>query len=53
MEWDRIAVEEKIPIVMLLSGGYQKMNASVIAESMINLNKKFSLLPKLEIKKSL
>jgi len=33
-----------IPIVMVLSGGYQMSNAEVIAESIINLNNKFSLM---------
>ncbi len=35
--------ERKIPLVMLLSGGYQKSNAKVIADSIENLNKKFKL----------
>ena len=34
----------KVPIVMLLSGGYQQSNAPVIAESIQNLCEKFSLL---------
>ncbi len=37
----RIAFKNKIPIIMLLSGGYQKINAKVIADSIINLAGKF------------
>ena len=33
----------KVPIVMLLSGGYQKTNAPVIANSIENLVQKFRL----------
>jgi len=40
------AFDRKIPIVMLLSGGYQKSNAAVIAASIENLNKKFGLFQK-------
>ena len=29
--------ERKVPVVMLLSGGYQHMNAEVIADSLSNL----------------
>lgn len=36
----RKAKQNSIPIVMLLSGGYQKSNASVITNSIINLNQK-------------
>jgi len=39
----RAAFDRKKPIVMLLGGGYQKSNAGVIARSIINLRKKFSL----------
>lgn len=35
----RSALDRKIPIVMLLSGGYQKSNAPVIAQSIENLIK--------------
>lgn len=35
------ALKNQIPIVMLLSGGYQQANAPVIAESIINLFDKF------------
>ena len=34
----------KVPIVMILSGGYQMTNAPVIAESIRNLDAKFALL---------
>ena len=34
----------KVPMVMLLSGGYQQSNAPVIAESIQNLCEKFQLL---------
>jgi len=40
------AFESKIPIVMVLSGGYQKSNAAVIAQSIANLQKQFKLLDK-------
>ena len=36
--------DKKVPIVMLLSGGYQISNAPVIAESIRNLCKQFDLL---------
>jgi len=38
-----LAFENKIPILMVLSGGYQKSNAQVIADSIANLGKKFKL----------
>lgn len=34
------AKERKIPIAMVLSGGYQRSNAEVIANSLNNLHKK-------------
>ena len=34
----------KVPIVMVLSGGYQMSNAPVIAQSIRNLATKFNLL---------
>ena len=37
-------VEYKVPIVMLLSGGYQQSNAPAIASSIRNLCQKFELL---------
>jgi histone deacetylase 11 len=37
------AFGRKIPIVMLLAGGYQKSDAPVIARSILNLNKVFHL----------
>mmetsp|Transcript_25326 Transcript_25326/g.35499 ORF Transcript_25326/g.35499 Transcript_25326/m.35499 type:complete len:346 (-) Transcript_25326:1232-2269(-) len=40
----RYAKERKIPIVMLLSGGYQRVTAEVIADSIGNLNDKFQIL---------
>ena len=39
----RFALERKVPIVMVLSGGYQKSNAPNIAESIENLMTKFNL----------
>jgi histone deacetylase 11 len=39
----RIAFDKKVPIVMVLSGGYQKTNAPTIAESIENLVQKFNL----------
>ncbi|MBX2834588.1 MAG: histone deacetylase [Micavibrio sp.] len=42
----KYAFDHKIPIVMLLSGGYQKSNASIIAKSITNLNEKYGLLNK-------
>eukprot|EP01116_Phalansterium_solitarium_P021062 TRINITY_DN6419_c0_g1_i1.p2 TRINITY_DN6419_c0_g1~~TRINITY_DN6419_c0_g1_i1.p2 ORF type:complete len:358 (+),score=95.54 TRINITY_DN6419_c0_g1_i1:208-1281(+) len=38
------AVERRLPIVMLLSGGYQKTNADVIARSIENLDAKFGII---------
>ncbi|KAF4523109.1 hypothetical protein B566_EDAN003123 [Ephemera danica] len=40
------ASEEKVPIVMLTSGGYQKQTARIIADSILNLHAK-GLLPQL------
>lgn len=40
----KAAFDKKIPIVMVLSGGYQRSNAQVIADSICNLNTKLSLL---------
>jgi histone deacetylase 11 len=37
------ALDLKIPVVMLLSGGYQKSNAEVITDSIMNLKLKFRL----------
>jgi histone deacetylase 11 len=39
----RIAFDKRVPIVMVLSGGYQKTNAPTIAESIENLVHKFDL----------
>ena len=39
----RMALENKIPIVMVLSGGYQKTNAPNIAESIDNIITVFNL----------
>ena len=36
--------KNKVPILMVLSGGYQMSNAPVIADSIRNLSEKFSLL---------
>ncbi|CAG8480765.1 3499_t:CDS:2 [Ambispora leptoticha] len=40
----QIALEQKVPVVMVLSGGYQKKNADIIGGSILNLVKKFDLL---------
>jgi histone deacetylase 11 len=40
----RMGLDHGVPIVMLLSGGYQKKNAEIIAASILNLINKFSLL---------
>jgi len=40
------AFDRHIPIVMVLSGGYQQSNARVIADSISNLHQKFNLLSK-------
>jgi len=40
----QMALDHGVPIVMLLSGGYQKKNAEIIAASIINLINKFGLL---------
>ncbi len=37
------AFDHHVPIVMLFGGGYQKSDAPVIAKSILNLKKKFSL----------
>ncbi|MEZ0223055.1 MAG: histone deacetylase [Alphaproteobacteria bacterium] len=37
------ALGAKIPVVMLLSGGYQRSTVQVISDSLLNLKKKFSL----------
>ncbi len=42
----RQALSRKIPIVMLLSGGYQQSNYEVVGRSIINLNEKLGLLKK-------
>jgi len=39
----RAALSRKIPVVMLLAGGYRKADAPVIARSLKNLNAKFHL----------
>ena len=39
----RHAIVNKVPVLMLLSGGYQKQNAPTIAESITNLIDKFNL----------
>lgn len=47
MERDRIVfqqcLDKQIPVVMLLSGGYQKSNAEVIARSIANLKQSLNL----------
>ena len=42
------AFKNKIPILMVLSGGYQEINAPTIADSIENLNAKFNLLKNIE-----
>lgn len=37
----RICIKNNIPLVMVLSGGYQAINAQVIANSIKNLYEKF------------
>ncbi|TAL27560.1 MAG: histone deacetylase [Alphaproteobacteria bacterium] len=37
------ALDRKVPIVMLLSGGYQRSTVQVISDSILNLKKKFKL----------
>jgi len=39
-----VAFKHKIPVLMVLSGGYQSTNAEVIADSVDNIVKKFNLL---------
>lgn len=39
--------DNNCPLVMVLSGGYQKINASIIAQSIINLHDKFGVLNRL------
>lgn len=41
--FDQVLKQRNIPIVMLLSGGYQQNNATVITRSITNLNAKFNL----------
>ncbi len=36
-----LCLKRKIPVVMLMSGGYQKINAEVIAHSIENLLRKY------------
>lgn len=43
-------LERKIPVVYLLSGGYQKNNAAIIADSVHELHKKFGLFDKDKLK---
>jgi len=38
------ALKNNIPLIMLLSGGYQQSNGRVIANSIANLNKKYNLI---------
>lgn len=37
----QMSVRRNIPVVMLLSGGYQKINADIIADSVQNLLSKY------------
>lgn len=41
----KMALDRKVPIVMLLSGGYQTTNAPNIADSIENIVTKFKLKP--------
>lgn len=41
-----LAFQYKIPILMVLSGGYQKINAKIIYESIVNLHNKFEKIKK-------
>lgn len=41
-----LAFQNNIPLIMLLSGGYQKRNAIVIADSIKNLSNKFDIIRK-------
>ena len=41
----KMALDRKVPIVMLLSGGYQTTNAPNIADSIENMVTKFKLKP--------
>lgn len=40
----RECIARQTPVVMLLSGGYQKSNAAVIARSIVSLDQKFGLI---------
>lgn len=40
----RHALEKKVPVLMVMSGGYQESNAGVIANSISNLVAKFKLI---------
>ncbi len=40
MVFSKCSRDRNIPIVMCTSGGYQRTNARVIADSILNLNKK-------------
>lgn len=48
-----LAQQHRIPWLMLLSGGYQRCNAPVIAQSIRNIIHKFELLPHKHIKKTI
>ena len=37
------ALKRNIPILMVLSGGYQQTNAEIIAKSIMNLDSRFNL----------
>ena len=39
-----ICFKNKIPILMVLSGGYLKKNSKIIADSIINLYNKFEMI---------
>lgn len=44
----RMAFDHDVPIVMVLSGGYQKKNADIISSSILNLFEKFNLIYNIE-----
>jgi len=41
----KTCIEQKIPICMLLSGGYQKVNAEVISKSILSMHNKGLIVP--------
>lgn len=37
-------IQSGVPLMMVLSGGYQKINGALIGESLLNLHDKFNIL---------